>query len=82
MKIFSFGYLSIQKSQTVEIIGIYSIGTIVSIKYMPIISAVGLFCIDKFEDNQMRKCSTFFRMSKLSKPYFSPMPMVGLLNQL
>ena len=27
---------------------------------MPIISAVGLFCFDKFEDNQTRKCSTFF----------------------
>ena len=37
---------------------------------MPIISAVGLFCIDKFEDNQTRKCLTFFRMSKFTKPYF------------
>ena len=25
-----------------------------------IISSVGLFCFDKFEDNQTRKCSTFF----------------------
>ena len=24
------------------------------------ISAVGLFCLDEFEDNQTRKCSTFF----------------------
>ena len=39
---------------------------IVPIKYMPITSAVGLFCIDKFEDNQTRKCSTFFRMSKVT----------------
>ena len=38
---------------------------------MAIISAAGLFCIDKFEDNQTRKCSTFFRMSKLTKPYFN-----------
>ena len=37
-------------------LGIYFIGTIVLIKYMPIISAVGLFCIDKFEENQTRKC--------------------------
>ena len=34
------------------------------------ISAFGLFCIDKYEDNQTRKCSTFFRMSKLTEPYF------------
>ena len=52
--------LSKQKSPTAEIIGIYFIGKIVPIKYMPIISAVGLFCFDKFEDNQTRKCSTFF----------------------
>ena len=29
-----------------EIIGVYFIGTIVPIKYMPIISAVGLFFLD------------------------------------
>ena len=34
--------LSKQKSPTVEIIGIYLIGWIVPVKYMPIISAVGL----------------------------------------
>ena len=49
-----------QKSPTVEIIDIYSIGVIVPIDYMPIISAVGFFCFDKFEDNQTKKCSTFF----------------------
>ena len=27
---------------------------------MPIISAVGLFCFDKFEDNQTRKFRNFF----------------------
>ena len=53
-------YLSIQKSPTAEIIGIYFIGMIVLIKYMLIISAVGLICFDRFKDNQTRKCSTFF----------------------
>ena len=69
---FSFGYLLMQKSPTAEIVavGIYSIGKIVPTKYMPIISADGLFCVNKFEDHQTRKCSTFFRMSKLTKPYF------------
>ena len=52
--------LSIQKSPTVKNIGIYFKVTIVPIKYMPIISAVGLLCFDKSEDNQARKCSTFF----------------------
>ena len=41
--------LSKQKTPTAEIIGIYFIGKI-----------VGLFCFDKFEDNQTRKCPTFF----------------------
>ena len=39
--------LSKQKSPTAEIIGIYFIETIVPIKYMPIISAVGLFVLIK-----------------------------------
>ena len=68
LNIFSFGYLSIQKSPTAEIIGIYSIGTIVSIKYMPIISAVGLFCSDKFEKTSNKKV---VNMSKLNKSYFN-----------
>ena len=42
--------LSQLKSPTVEIIGIYFLGTIVPRKYMLIISAVGLFCYDKFEE--------------------------------
>ena len=63
-KNFSFGYLLTQKSPTAEIIGIYSIGTIVPLKYMPIISTVGRFCIHKFEDSQTRKCLTFLGMSK------------------
>ena len=37
--------------------------------YMTMLLAVGLFCIDKIEDNQSRKYSTLFRMS--NKSYFS-----------
>ena len=44
---------------------------IVPIKCMPKISAVGLFCLDKFENNQTRTCTTFFRTSKLTELYFS-----------
>ena len=43
---------------------------IVPIKCMPKISAVGLFCLDKFENNQTRTCTTFFRTSKLAEVYF------------
>ena len=57
---FSFGYLSIQKSPTAEIKGVYSVGTIVPIKHMPIISTVGLFWFDKFEDNQNEKVFNIF----------------------
>ena len=67
----SFGVssnLSQQKSPTVEIIGIYFLGTIVTRKYMPIISAVGLFCCDKFEETPNEKVSN---MSKLTKSYFN-----------
>ena len=44
---------------------------IVPIKCMPKISAVGLFCLDKFENNQTRTCTTFFRTSKLTEVYFN-----------
>ena len=44
---------------------------IVPIKCMPKISAVGLFCLDKFENNQTRTCTTFFQTSKLTEVYFS-----------
>ena len=47
---------------------IYFLGTIVRRKYMPIISAVRLFCSDKFEDTANEKV---VYMSKLTKPYFS-----------
>ena len=60
--------LSKQKSPTVEIIGIYFLGTIVLRKYMPIISAVGLFCCDKFEEIPNEKVSN---MSNLTTSYFS-----------
>ena len=36
------------------------LGTIVPRKYMPIISSVGLFCFDKFEDNQNEKVLNIF----------------------
>ena len=67
---FSFGVssnLSQQKSPTVEIIAIYFLRTIVPRKYMPIISTVGLFCYDKFEETPNEKV---INMSKLTKPYF------------
>ena len=38
-----------------EIIGIYFIGIVATLKYMAIISAVGLFWFDEFEDNQNEK---------------------------
>ena len=60
---FSFGVssnLSQQKNPTAKII--------VLRKYMPIISAVGLFCCDKFEETPNEKV---VNMSKLTKPYFS-----------
>ena len=65
---FSFGVcsnLSQQKSPTAEIIGIYFLRTIVPRKYMPIISAVGLLCCEKFEETPNEK------VSKLTKSYFS-----------
>ena len=69
---FSFGVssnLSQQKSPTaIEVIGIYFLGTIVPRKYVPIISAVGLFCHDKCEETPNEKV---LNMSKLTKPYFS-----------
>ena len=67
---FSFGVSSNllqQKSTTAEIIGIYFLGTIVLRKYIPIISAVGLFCYDKFEESPNEKG---VNVSKLTKPYF------------
>ena len=36
---------------------------------MPIISAFGLFCYDKFEETQNEKV---VNMSNLTKPYFNP----------
>ena len=52
--------LSEQKSPTAEIIGIYFLGAI--------ISAVGLFCYDKFEETPNEKV---VNMSKLTKPYLN-----------
>ena len=52
--------LSKQKSPTAETIGMYFLGTIVPRKYMPIISTVGLYCFDKFEDNENKKVFIIF----------------------
>ena len=60
--------LSQQKSPTVKIIGLYFLGTIVPIKYMPTISAFGLFCCNKFEETPNKKV---FDLTKLTKPYFT-----------
>ena len=68
---FSFGCFQIYQNKSAKIIAINFIRTIVPIKYMRKISAVGLFCLYKFENNQTRTCTTFFRMSKLTEPYFS-----------
>ena len=74
LNIFSFwlsSNLSKQKSPTTEIIAILSCRNNVPIKYMPLIFAIGLFCLDKFDDNQTRKCSTFFpNVSYLTELYF------------
>ena len=68
---FSFGCFQIYQNKSAKNIAIYFIGTIVSIKYMPKISAVGLFCLDKFENNQTRMRTIFFRTSKLTELYFN-----------
>ena len=56
---FLFGCFQIYKNKCPENIATYFIGTIVPIKCMPKISADGLFCLDKFENNQTRTCTTF-----------------------
>ena len=68
---FSFGCFQIYQNKSVKIITIDFIRTIVPMKYTPEIYAVGLFSLYKFENNQTRTCTTFFRMSKLTEPYFS-----------
>ena len=68
---FSFGSFQIYQNKSAKNIAVHFIGTIVPIKCMPKISAVGLFCLDKFENNQTRTCTTFFRTSKLTEVYFS-----------
>ena len=59
--------LSQQKSPTAENYRYIFSQTIVPRKYMPIISTVGLFCCDKFEETQNKKV---VNMSKLTKSYF------------
>ena len=67
---FSFGCFQIYQNKSAKNIAIYFIGTIVPIKCMPKITAVGLFCLEKIENNQTRTHITFFRMSKLTELYF------------
>ena len=71
--------LSKQRSPTVEIISIYFLRTIVPRKYMPIISAVGLFCCNKFEETPNKKV---VNMSKLTKPYFKGCELKNFLEIL
>ena len=67
---FSFGCFQIYQNKSAKNIVVHFIITFVPIKCMPKILAVGLFCLDKFENNQMRMCTTFFRTSKLTEVYF------------
>ena len=67
---FPFGCFQIYQNKSAKNIAIYYIGMIVPIKCMPKISDVGLFCHDKFENNQTRTRTTFFRTSKLTEFYF------------
>ena len=59
------------------VIGIYFLGTIVPRKYKPIISAVGLFCCDKFEETPNEKV---VNMSKLTKSYFRQLRFNGTVT--
>ena len=79
---FSFGCFQIYQNKSAKNIAIYFIGTIVSIKCMPKISAVGLFCLEKFENNQTRTCTTFFRTSKLTELYFKKMVIYTIWKKL
>ena len=73
LRTFSFGCFQIYQNKSAKNIAVHFIETItiVPIKCMPKISAVGLFCLEKFENNQTRTCTTFFRTSKLTEVYFS-----------
>ena len=67
---FCFGVssnLSQEKSPTAEILGKCFLQKIVLRKYMRKISAVGLFCCDKFEETPKQKV---INMSKLNKFHF------------
>ena len=79
---YSFGVssnLSQQNSPTTEIIGICFLGTIVLRKYMHIISDVGLFCCDKFEETANEKV---VNKSKLTKSYFNNVKFLQVKNIL
>ena len=63
-----FSNLSQEKSPTAEILGNYFPQTIVPTKYIRKISAVGLFCCDKFEETPKQKV---IDLSKLKNLYFN-----------
>ena len=66
-------------SPTVEILRIYFLRTIFRRKYLPKISAVGLFSYDKFEETPKQKV---INMSKLNKFYFSVGVEGGQLSKI
>ena len=63
-----FSNLSQEKSPTAEILGKWFLQKIVQRKYMREISAVGLYCSNKFEETPKQKV---INMSKLNKFHFS-----------
>ena len=81
---FSFGCFQIYQNKSAKNIAVYLIRTIVPIKCMPSpkISAVRLFCLDKFENNQTRTCTTFFQTSKLTKVYFNQYSTLGFQENI
>ena len=66
---FSYGCFQIYQNKRTEIMGLYFIGTIVSIKSMLKISDVGLFC--KIWKQPNEKVLNIFSVPKLTKPYLS-----------
>ena len=63
-----FKSIATKEPNTAEILGKYFLRTIVPRKYMRKISAVGLFCCDKFEETPKQKV---IDLSKLQKFYFN-----------
>ena len=79
---FSFGCFQIYQNKSTKNIAVHFIGITIPIKCMPKISAVGLFCLDKFENNQTRTCTTFFQTSKLTEVYFNLYSTLGFQENI